>query len=345
MGPARTSIAFYAVVLGVFASATVNGCGGDQFTSDETGAGGSAGGAASGGTAGGGGNGATGGGTGGTSAGGGAGTGGSEACNGVCVPRADGWGGPVMIIDNASHSVDPCSDPYATEKFLAHDAQTVTPATCSCACKTGAAVQCGPAQLELFASSGCSQPSCGTAVLTKGLCIQAPAGSCGSGPGGARVTATATGACTSTVVKNIPQPWKRSVRGCEPSFSSKCGSGGLDICLPPASGAICVYKQGAQTCPPEYPKLNSLQELKQDTRDCTAKCQCSGPSCGKVTAFDQQACGGTPTGEYTVPKDCDNALVDVQSVKFDAVPFCNPTTTEVTPLGDAQEQPITICCQ
>jgi hypothetical protein len=101
-----------------------------------------------------------------------------------------------------------------------------------------------------------------------------------------------------TKSENIPPPdFQESIRICgAPSPASGCEDG--QMCVPqPASPAAgpCIFKDGDEACPAEFPNKSLYHSSYSDTRACSA-CSCTATAGGCasiVTAFQAGQCDGT----------------------------------------------------
>ncbi len=103
-------------------------------------------------------------------------------------------------------------------------------------------------------------------------------------------------------VSSFGPPWKTAALACQLNCASACESG-QKVCVPegnaapPPDFATCVYTQGEEQCPEEYPERHVFYKDYTDTRACTT-CSCDPPAGGACAAslsvYQGSACQGAP---------------------------------------------------
>lgn len=148
--------------------------------------------------------------------------------------------------------------------------------------------------------------------------------------------------------------------------SSKCSYSGppvkpdveyqarVRLCLPPGvrvcdtlscvrslSGQSCVLLSGAdRICPDGFSGAGVYYQGNTDPRKCD--CCKPGPTCGRLTLYNQAACGGADTGMTSAVNAC-SRLGTTRSAKLSLAP--EACTSQVVGNGDpVLSGPVTICC-
>ncbi len=269
-------------------SGTGGGTGGDAAARDAGGRDGSAhdgsGGAGSGG-AGSGGAGSGGAGSGGSGSGG-AGSGGGATCapaGYTCgAPPPAGWSGPIAVYEGLPGTTPGCPSDYPTPALGGGTGLDAGPATCAaCVCSTPA-VTCGATPLAEYWYTNCSG-SQKTLSLSPGTCasIEQGDGYVAGTPDASADPCQPSGGDPAVP----PLAWASEGVACAlAGQGTTCADGSL--CAPTAASPFapqwCIWQEGVQSCPPEFPQQHVWQTAT-DTRACTP-CACGSPTGAACTA-------------------------------------------------------------
>jgi hypothetical protein len=153
--------------------------------------------------------------------------------------------------------------------------------------------------------------------------------------------------------------WAVDDRVCTTTRSSKfCGGEGHFCVRPTPEAPLCIWRNGAATCPSDFPQSHTFFTGVNDTRDCPlSSCTC-GPPSGTGTCTVTTALHSTvdctlatlgevpPTGVCTQPT---KTTVPVLSVRTTSIPSNNPTCVPsgISPTGTVvanQDTLTTVCC-
>jgi hypothetical protein len=277
-----------------------------------------------------------------------------------CAPVAPGWNGPVAMYQGVPGGAATCAtSAYSEDVYDGNLGLTAGSATCSpCSC-TVATATCSPVIVSVFNSAGCTG-SCGTGNASSGQCDSIP--NCGLGGVllGEYATASAStvtdGGCTPTggAATRPAETWSTTARACAlPPDAGTGGCAGSDLCMPNPTlpFKLCVYKSGANSCPPGA--YNGSQAVyytgTTDTRGCEA-CGCGAISgaCSGTVALAGASCGSA-AATLTVPNPCTSiTAADVgATAALTANGSCPPTQTVPGSIGGDVEDPstaTTVCC-
>lgn len=277
-------------------------------------------------------------------------TGGPPSCDGMCMVAPEGWNGPILAYEVPSGEADPgCGGVFGTE-VARHGADPNAPAAvCGCECGVPIGSSCTTPSLRYHLNSnGCDvnvgayialQPGCnnitdldpatfrlGEPVFTGGICLPVP------------TTELPPAEFASDVVFCSAE---LDSIGCMPEAS----------CVPNVESPICVWAEGEQECPADFPVSQTLYTAFEDTRACGA-CECGDAegACEMNDVYlypdsDQCVVAFEPVGSVE-PGGCTEYDDDTQSIHFDPpvpVSACAPSlgapTGEVVPTGA-----VTMCC-
>ncbi len=151
--------------------------------------------------------------------------------------------------------------------------------------------------------------------------------------------------------------WEGQSNACRMTESGAgCGDGEVCIATHPApyDQPACIFKQGAEQCPTDWPTATAAFESGTDDRTCN-ECACEVSNAACVNAgfiiYDDDVCGTGGIGMVDIGTTCvnvqgyaDNDEMSYRAVAATATADCVPSggapTGEVNPSG-----PLTFCCQ
>lgn len=248
----------------------------------------------------------------------------------VCVPSVPtGWSGPVVLGEGL---MDPpaCPAEYPATIILTQRDLVAPPADCNCGC--------------VVASAQCSLFSENTDTF------YVPAGSCDDPPSpNDCLRAVVDASCSPNASDTVPPlTWETQARLCEGAAEGDACDGGVCFASAAEFGPTCIFQNGEQICPAEFPDRTIYFGDGSDSRACAA-CGCSvtGGQCEieievcSVGFFSRTLMSGDVPFCLPDPGDGDGVSLLLQTIT--AQPTCTPTAG--TPTGDAApESPVTVCC-
>jgi hypothetical protein len=161
--------------------------------------------------------------------------------------------------------------------------------------------------------------------------------------------ALAPGPCTPSQTGSIPTPtWAMTGRACAPaSLEGSCDSETVCLPDPPAGASLCVFQEGAHSCPSEYPTTFTFHSDFVDGRSCST-CSCGSPTgtCGGQAGYFSNSSCTVSLGSGAL-NACAGPLSNVAAARFTASVTgvsCPPSAS--TPSGSVTAQnPVTFCCK
>ena len=278
-----------------------------------------------------------------------------------CVPRTQGWIGPVAFWEgNATTPSNPPPCPEGYEKPVdLHRGVNNPPGGCKCTCKPMGQACGANTKLQIFDDYACKQECSHSSPL-----VCDPVSGCTGSQGSltAPKSAPTGGTCEPSYSEFPEATWQKDARLCSPS--NVCHDP-AQACAPtpgaPYPSQLCVTRRVLENrpipdCPSDYPDQTLLYETKTDGRGCTT-CTCgavTGGLCsGTLTINWGSECG---TGyDYTLGTGCQMFNLGQGPIhptligtRYSLTPgTCTVTTQSQPDEGVAKESgPVTVvCCQ
>jgi hypothetical protein len=146
---------------------------------------------------------------------------------------------------------------------------------------------------------------------------------------------------------SIPPPTATaSHRACTVPSPTTCGTSMVCAPTPTASQPICVYIDGAATCPSAFPVSHSTGQGVADTRGCSA-CTCGSVTgmCNAVVTLENGCPGSTYYGDVVAGACTPAFSVPGSRATADYTPVGSCPPSSPSPTGAATVMsPRTVCC-
>jgi hypothetical protein len=275
-----------------------------------------------------------------------------------CVPvPPDGWEGPVVLLESAVDEDEPeCEGSYAEPATVGYHGLVAPPAECSCACGGAADVSCPLTLIARFwgTDATCSQNVPAQYQLSTASCNNLPAPLEGNTYWTVPPVQSMGGSCEpSAHVEIEPARFEQRTTACGGAVAME-GCAEDQVCTPRPDDAhqdgICVWAQGDQACPPEYPEARTLHTDVVDERGCEA-CTCDDPVglCdAAVLTLLSQPCAAPTSGIVLADGHCygtnSNQTRSVAVNPGQPAAFCLPSEAIATGAA-SPDGSITVCCR
>jgi hypothetical protein len=281
---------------------------------------------------------------------------GSPECGeGVCVPAVpSGWYGPILLFHGAPALAPECTGYLNKTVFEGGTVPLQERLRCSaCTCQETSGAECA-ALVTTYSDASCTtQTSAGNVTAA---CKMAS-------PQALYFKAEKVESRASCLPSGGTQPptWEWDARGCAPSEPQSGGCQEGAICMPQPTGGFedthCVYLEGDQTCPAEYPTKRSYLTRMVDERQCPS-CSCKPvDGCRNTLAvYNNQSCmtDGPEFDEFHNTLDDTPGTCRELSPRFTPVAMTLHEEYELahcigvpveSPGTIHGEDPVTVCCR
>ena len=216
-----------------------------------------------------------------------------ECGEGVCVPAVpSGWSGPILLFQGPPSLAPECTGYLNETAFEGGTVPLQERLRCSsCTCRETSGAECS-ALVTTYSDASCTTQTSEANVTA--MCRMASPQSLYFKAEKVEIRATCV---PSGGTLSAPQPptWEWDARGCGPSEPQSAGCHEGAICMPQRTGEFedthCVYREGNQTCPVNYPAKRTYLTRMVDERQCPS-CSCE-PRDGcpnTLAAYDNQSC-------------------------------------------------------